>query len=260
MKKLFGFALSIAALLVLVGCEGEVVLEAPDVTYQVQDNGATLALSWIEVADADGYYIYADGVVIDTVETTTYDATTPAQVYGVAAYAGEDTSSITEIDCTPVETSNITVYGNSDPAPDHPSAIGFTTNGNCVTLALSDSTNWSDVDFYFDDANFSTITLVSPGDHTPPYNSEENASVNSGTDYDGLDICDAPGNYSTQTTLATNAVFSLWIDPDADGWDAENDHFGKMRIESISGSTAPYTVVITVAYQPIEGLRWVVTQ
>lgn len=261
MKKILGLTLSIVALLILVGCEGEVTLEAPDLSYAVEDNGATLTITWFEIADADGYYIYADGAVIDTVEVENYSATTPAAVYGVTAYAGEDESDVSEIDCTPVETANVTVYGNSDPDPQHPSGIGFTTNGNCVTLALSDSTNWPDLDYYFNDANptHGPIDIVSPGDHVPPYNGEDNASANSGTDYDGLTIADAPGGYSTQTALAANAVFSLWIDPDADGWDDDNDHFGKMRVESISGSTAPYTVVITTAYQPVEGLRWVVT-
>ena len=264
MKKLFGIAIAMAALIILVGCEGEVTLDTPSVTYEVGDNGGSLTLTWVEITDADGYYIYADDAVVDTLDdptTTTYTTSTPAQVYGVTAYAGSDESTADEVDCTPVETMNITVYGNSDPAPDHPSGIGFTTSGNCVTLALSDSTNWIDIDFYFDDANFTFITIVSPSDHLPnPYNDEENFTSDSGTDYDGLDIADPSGTYISQRTLAEGAVLSLWIDPDHDGWDDENDHFGKMSIESISGSAAPYSAVITVAYQPVAGLRWVVTQ
>ena len=264
MKKLLGLTLGFAALLVMVGCDGEITLDTPDVTYTVTDNGATLSLSWIEIVDADGYYIFADGVATDTLDdpaTVTFSATVPAAVYGVQAYAGEDVSGTDEIDCTPYETTNLTIYGNSDPAPTHHSGFGFNTNGSCVTLAIGDSTNWLDIDYYFNDANptHGPIDIVSPGDHVPAYNTEDNASANSGTDYAGLDIADAPGSYSTQTALADGAVFSLFIDPDADGWDAENDHFGKMSVLSITGSTAPYTVTITVAYQLVEGLRWCVT-
>ncbi len=267
MKKLLGLAVALVAILILVGCEGEVTLEAPDVTWTVPDadEGAVLSLSWDAVEDADGYIIYADDDSIDEVTAAPweYDADVPAAVYGVSAYSGDDESDITEVDCAPVVTTNITVYGNSDPDPAHPSGIGFTAAGNCLTLAISDPTTWPDIDFYFNDTNPTQglIDLVSPGDHLPPYNTEENASANTGeTDFASVVIADAPGAYSTQTELLENAVYSLWIDPDADGWDAENDHFGKMKVESITGAAAPYTVVITCAYQLIEGLRWVVTE
>ena len=261
MKRLIGITLAVSALLILVGCEGEGDgLEAPNVTYTVTDDGATLALEWNAVDGADGYYIYADGILIDSTTGLFYDATVPAGFYGVAAYAGDEESATDEVDCTPVETASITVYGNSDPAPDHPSGIGFTAAGACVTLALSEQTNWPDIDFYFDDANFAQLTIVSPGDHVPPYNDEENATAASGTDYDALEIAAGMGNYITQRTMAENAVLSFWIDPDADGWGDINDHFGKMKIVSITGAAAPYTAVIDCAYQPIAGLRWVVTQ
>jgi len=264
MKRTLSLAITFAAILMLVGCGDDVILDTPDVDYVVAGSGATLDLDWVEIADADGYYIYADGVVIDTIDdatTITYTATTPAAVYGVAAYSGDDVSGTDEVDCTPVETASITVYGNSDPEPTHHSGIGFTTSGNCVTLAISEPTNHDAIDFYFNDANptHGPIDIVSPSDHLPAYNDEENTTAASGTDYDGLVIAADFGNYSTQRALGENAVLSFWIDPDHDNWDAENDHFGKMKIESISGSAAPYTVVITVAYQPIAGLLWVVT-
>ena len=47
MKKLLGLTLAFAALLVMVGCDGEVTLDAPDVTYTVTDEGATLTLTAI---------------------------------------------------------------------------------------------------------------------------------------------------------------------------------------------------------------------
>jgi hypothetical protein len=263
MKKLIGITLAVSALLILIGCEGEGDgLEAPNVTYTVIDNGATLFLEWTAVDGADGYYIYADGILIDSTTGTSYDATVPAGFYGVSAYAGEDESATDEIDCTPVETANITVYGNSDPDPDHPSGIGFTAAGACVPLALSETSNWPDIDFYFDDATFPQLTIVSPDAHEPtPYNDEENATAASGTDYDALEIAAEVGQalYNTQRTLANNAVLSFWIDPDANGWGDTNDYFGKMKVVSITG-TGPYMTVLNFAYQPVAGLRWVVTQ
>ena len=260
MKKLLGLAVSITTLLVLIGCEGEVTLETPEVNYTVTDNGATLRLSWIEISDADGYYIYADGVAIDTIDdpsTTTYDATQPAAIYEVSAYAGEDESDKDMVDCTPVKTSNLTVYGTSDPDPTHPSGLAFTNDGTAYAIAVGPSANHPDIDYIFDDTNFPTMTLTSPNSYSPVYNNEKNMSLDAQvTSFDTVTIADAPGNYSTQTTLSSNAVYYLFMDQDDDGWDTDNDHFGKMKVESISGSI----VTITVAYQPIAGLRWLVTE
>lgn len=259
MKKLLTLGFSLVALFALIGCEGEVTLDTPDVDYVVEDEGATLALSWDEITDATGYIIYADGVVVDTVELTSFDATTPAALYEVVAYAGEDVSDPGEVDCAPVVTTSITVYGNSDPEIDHPSGLGFNLSGTAVPLALSDSANWPSLDYYFDDATYAGLYLFSPSDHSPAYNGEINAAIEHGADFDAVTIADAPGSgYSTQCALGSGGVYALWVDPDGNNW-SDSDNFGKMQVESISGTTAPYTAVITTAYQMIHGLRWVVT-
>ncbi|OPX17539.1 hypothetical protein BXT86_05940 [candidate division WOR-3 bacterium 4484_100] len=259
MKRLLALAVSLTALLILIGCEGEVTLETPSVTYTVTDNGATLRLSWIEISDADGYYIYADGVAIDTIDdpsVTTYDATQPAAIYEVSAYAGEDESDKATVDCTPVKTSNLTVYGLSDPDTTHPSGLAFTNDGVAYGISVKQA-NYPDLDYIFDDANFTTMTLTSPNSYSPVYNDKKDMALDAQvTSFDTVTIADAPGNYSTQTTLSSNAVYYLFMDQDDDGWDTDSDHFGKMKVESISGST----VTITVAYQPITGLRWLVTK
>ena len=260
MKKLLGFAIAFAAILILVGCESNVAPEAPLVTSTVADSGATLVLSWSAVTGADGYIIYADGVAIDTITTTTYDATVPAALYAVSAYAGADESATDEIDCTPVETANKNVYGLSDPDVNHHSGLGFNAAGTAVTYSVV-SANYTSLDFFFDDLNFTDgLYIVSPSDHVPAYNTEENASAASTvTSFDALTIAAAPGNYNTQRILANSAVYSLWIDPNANNWDATEDHFAKMKVESLTGTAAPFAAVITLAYQPIAGLRWLVT-
>lgn len=253
MKKLFGIAIAMAALLVLIGCDGEVVLDTPDVDYTVRDQGATLRLTWIEIADADGYYIYADGVIIDTLDdaaTITYDATTPAAEYGVSAYAGEDVSSIATIDCEPTVTTGLVVYDMSQPPPD-PSGFGFNSSGTAVAYQVSDSTNHALLDFYIESAPQS---FFSP--HHGGYNAEVNATENSGsTNFDAQDIANAPGNYTTQTDIVSDAVYFFWIDPTNNGWDNSTDYFGKIKVLSISGTA----ITMDLAYQPISGLRWCVT-
>lgn len=259
MKKLLGLTLAFAALLVMVGCDGEVTLDTPDVTYTVTNEGGTLALDWIEIVDADGYYIFADGVATDTLDdpaTVTFNATVPAAVYGVQAYAGEDVSGTDEIDCAPTSTLTMDIYGLSDPDTTHPSGLSFTSSGSATAISVQ-SANYPDLDYIFDDLNYTTLTLASPNSYSPVYNSEKNMSVEATgiTDFDALDIADAPGSYSTVTTLAGNAVYSFFMDQDDDGWDTDSDYFGKINVVSITGTHA----VINVAYQPITGLRWCVT-
>lgn len=254
MKKLFSFAIAMAALVILVGCEGEVTLVAPDLDYTVDDTGATLTITWIEIADADGYYIYADGTAIDTIDdpaTETYDATTPAAEYGVSAFAGEDESSISTIDCAPVVTTGLDVWDMSQPPPD-PSGFGFNTSGTAVAYQVSDSTNWALLDYYIDEGP--PQSFFSP--HHGGYNNEVNATENSGsTDFDGEVIANAPGNYTTQTDIVSDAVYFFWIDPTNNGWDNSTDYFGKIKVLSINGTQ----ITMDLAFQPIAGLRWVVT-
>jgi hypothetical protein len=260
MKKLLGLALAFAVILVMVGCDGEVTLDTPDVSYTVDDQGATLVLDWIEIADADGYYIIADGDIIDTLDdpgTITYDATIPAAVYEVQAYAGEDVSGTDEIDCAPVVTEDLDIYFLSDPDTLHPSGLSFTSSGSATAISVQ-AANYTDLDYLFDDrAPLATTTLMSPNAYSPVYNSEKNMGVleQGITDFSEITIAAAPGNYSTQTDISGNAYYSFYMDQDDDNWDTDSDYFGKIYVQSITGTHA----IITVAYQPITGLRWCVT-
>lgn len=253
MKRLLPITL-IFAFIAFFGCEGTPTLEAPDVSYTVStsDQGGTLRLSWDEITDADGYIIYADGDVVDTVTTTSYDATTPAALYEVAAYAGDEVGPKDQIDCGAVETPSLTVYGSSDPDTTHPSGFGFNAQGVAVAYSISNPNNHPLLDYWIYSSG-STIRFVSPSDHTPPYNNEVNATKNSGqTNYDNVTIADAPGGYSTQTDVVSGAVYYFWIDPNNDGWDASTDYFGKIYVSGING----VAVTMKIAYQPIAGLRW----
>ncbi len=257
MKKFIPLTI-ISALFIFVGCEKEVTLETPDVTYTVatSDQGGTLTLEWDEITDADGYLIYADGAVIDTVTTTSYNATTPAALYEVSAYAGDQESGKDAVDCGAVETASLIVYGSSDPDTTHPSAFGFNAQGNAVAYSLANANNHPLIDYWiYSTAGGGTIRFVSPSDRTPPLNNEVNVTKNSGqSNYDNVTIADAPGGYSTQTDIASGAVYYFWIDPNNDNWDAATDHFGKIQVVGING----VQVTLKLAYQRIAGLRWCV--
>lgn len=236
-------------------------LPRPSVSYDVRNQGGTLYLYWSSVAGAEGYNIYADNQLIQSTTQCEYSATTPAMTYGVSAYNDSSESSRDLIDCTPVITTSITIWGNSDPDPGHPSGVGFSSSGACMTYAVSDSFNWPYIDYYAKDNTFDPVRLTSPNYVSPPINNENNQTSNSGlTNFDALDIAEPPsGSYAQTAALYIYDVYSLWMDPNDNGWDNTVDHFGKARVEDLQGTSPPYRVTLRVAYQVIPGLRWVVT-
>jgi len=234
-------------------------LTTPSVSYEVQNYGMILHLYWVAIPTADGYYIYADGNRVYSTTSNSYDASSPAIYYAISAYRGTAESQQDTVDCSLVVTSNINVWGWTDPDPNHPSGMGFDVNGVAVALSTSDSINRPYIDYYFDDGNYPELTMVSP--HVHNYNNKVDRSVNSGlTDFHALTIADSTNNYYIENTLVSNAVYALWMDPNNNGWDPMVDHFAKMKVVAIYGSSAPYQAVLTFAFQRIHGLRWLVTQ
>lgn len=255
MRRLFGIAIAMIAFVALIGCEGEVTLDSPDATYTVIDQGATIRFTWPAVTDAEGYYVYYDGAVADTLDsaTLTYDADVPAALVEITAYSGADESAPYELDCAPVITLSLDVWGNTDPSSDHPSGFGFNSSGTAVAYALADTANWPFIDYYIR-SSVTPMEFMSP--HHANYNDEVNTTQNSGqTDFDAIDIVAAPGNYTSPTAIASGAVYYFWIDPTDNGWDDATDNFGKIKVEAIDG----LKVTMKLAYQTIAGLRWCVT-
>lgn len=256
MKKLIALTFAFIGILMLVGCEESTAPETPTVTYTVVNGGGGLNLSWGADANVDGFIIYHDGVAVDTVtDATTYTDTVPCMVIEVTAYAGDLESDPAEIDCKPIETPSLTVYGNTDPDTTHPSGFGFNAGGTAVAYSLSNSSNHPLLDYYIN-STVSPADFVSPSDHVPPYNAEVNATKNSGsTNYQTVKVADPAGGYSTQTDITANAVYYFWIDPTNNGWDSSTDYFGKIQVTGVNGLA--YT--LKIAYQKISGLRWCVT-
>lgn len=259
MKKYIKFIFLTLLFILFTGCEEVLPPEKPQVSYQPIDDGAKLRLTWTQVANADGYYIYVDGVKDTSLPSTAtvYDVSGPAKLIEVSAYKKQEESEKWRLDLTPV-VSEVSVYGASDPDPNHPSGLQLTDNG-AIPLAIGNQANWPNLDYIFDDrGEFAPMSIVNPGDYTSPrYNEKGNAiSQLASGDFDEENIAPAPGVYSTQRkNIEINGVYYLWLDRDNDNQTA-NDNFGKILIKAITGAK----VDIKVAYQKIKGLRWVKTQ
>lgn len=256
MKKYIKLIFLISLFIFFIGCEQEVERpEKPNVSYQPINDGAKLRLTWTQVANADGYYIYVDGVRDTSLPSTTtsYDVSGPAKLIEVSAYKKNEESEKWSLDLTPV-VSEVSVYGASDPDPNHPSGLQLTDNG-AIPLAIGNQTNWPNLDYIFEDRG-RPMSIINPGDYTPPFNNKGNAiSTLASGNFDDENMAPAPGTYLTQREIAVNGVYYLWLDRDNDN-QTTNDNFGKILIKAISGTR----VDIKVAYQKVKGLRWVKTQ
>ncbi|MEO0081746.1 MAG: hypothetical protein ABIL25_05555 [candidate division WOR-3 bacterium] len=248
----------VAALVLILGagCEQISEIGKPVVVVTVTNSGATLHLTWTAVTDAEGYRIKA-GDSTWTTTSTSFDVSVPAKKVEVTAYSGTLESDPWTLDCAVEETSTLVLYGISDPDPNHPSGLAFTTSGTATALSLS-TANKPSIDFVCDDQNITPVGLVNAGDYTWPENSKGNALKNSGSaNYDDVKIADAPGAYTTQLTISAGAVYYLWLDHQNNNWDV-TDHFAKAKVVSIEDVGGSKKVTLKLGYQKVGGLRWLV--
>ncbi|MEO0109003.1 MAG: hypothetical protein ABIK62_07545 [candidate division WOR-3 bacterium] len=243
-----------ALLILVISCEPPVSLTKPTVTAQPISAGDTLRLTWTAVNGATGYNIYLDGVKHQVqAGTYSYDVPGPVKKIEVSAYDASEESDKWELVTTIEKTANIIVYTTADVGnPNH--AFYFNASGTAVAIPLSQAT---DIDFVLDTSGTAAnIEIRSPSSYTPKYNNKDNATATATTtDFDALKDAPAPGVYNTVRQISANALYSLWIDPTGDGWSVD-DHFGKLKIENISGTA----VTMTAGYQKTGGLRWLISQ
>jgi len=263
MKKWVSIALLVVVGLVMMNLECPNGGSAPtNVNITVVDDqdgnpGGGIRVTWSAPSDGstpDEYVVSVDGV--DQVAVTTLEdyVYTPGAEIVVKAVFGADEYEANAIDIGAVATSSIDIWSVNDPDPNHPSGLGFGSNGAAGTYAVSTESNWPEIDFYI----ASGPKIASPADHLPtPLNDEENAVSSETGTFATLDIVAATGQnlYLTSRDLTTNGLYGLWIDPNANGYDA-SDNFGKLVVNSIDAGT--YKVNLSVAYQTEPGLRWVV--
>ncbi len=221
----------------------------------VNDNdgnpGGAVKLTWTLPASSDDVVVSVDGVDLTPVvgsETIVYTAGGEINVYN---RVGQDKSSAVSLDLSVVETPTLDVYSVDDPSPDDPSGFGFGSSGTAAAYAVSTQSNWPLIDFYI----ASGPKIASPSDHLPtPLNDEVNAAASETSTYDNLVIASPTGQnlYFTNLSLASNGVYSLWIDPTNNGYSAD-DNFAKAHVTGIDG----YKVTFTFGFQTKAGLRWI---
>lgn len=239
-----------ALLILIVACPSIDTLDKPNVTATALPGGDTLRLTWTAVTSASGYYVYLDGVK-NTVSSTSYDVAAPTKVIEVSAYSGSVESEKWSLTTTVEKTANLAVamVGNTS-NPNQ--AFYFNASGTALAIPLTQAT---DIDFVMD-TDGTNPELRSPDAYTPPYNSEDNASAaTTSTDFDAYEDCEPSGTYNTVRVLSSGAVYALWIDPTNNGWSTD-DHFAKVKVEGISSQV----VTVTLGYQKVGGLRWVISQ
>lgn len=232
------------ALVLIVACTTP-VLEKPNVTAVATNTGANLGLSWTAIASASGYYVYVDGVK-HTVSATSYDVDSVAKLVEVSAYTGSTESDKWSLNTAIVKTTSVAVDNVNGSGANN--AFYFNSSGTGLAIPLTQAT---DIDFVMD-VNGSVTEMRSPDSYTPVYNSKDNASaLATSTDFDAYTAAPASGVYNTVRELSSGALYGLWIDLTNNGWSTD-DHFGKMKVEGISGNT----LTLTLGYQKQSGLRW----
>jgi len=242
-----------ALVLLVISCSKPVTLAPPMVSYTPIDGGTKLQLTWLMVTNATEYYVYVDGVkTVLASGTYSLDVTGPAKLIEVSAVATATEGHRWSLTTAAQKTANLTVYTRAD-AQQINHAFYFDTTGVAQAIPLSRP---SDIDFMVDTSQTVTnIELRSPDSCSPQYNTKSNSSAGAGvSNLADLMIAPAPGVYSKARTISLNAVYALWLDPGANGWTSD-DHVAKMKVEGISGTA----VTLTVEYQKIPGLRWLMS-
>ena len=242
-----------ALLLLVISCNKPVTLDPPTVSYTPIDDGTKLQLTWLMVANATEYHVYVDGVkTVLASGTYSLDVTGPARLIEVSAVAASTEGHRWSLTTAAQKTADLTVYTRAD-AQQINHAFYFDTAGAAQAIPLSRP---SDIDFMVDTSQTVTnIEMRSPDSCSPQYNTKSNSSADAGVaNLADLTIAPAPGVYSKVRTISLNAVYSLWLDPGANGWTSD-DHVAKIKVEAISGTS----VTFTVGYQKVPGLRWLMS-
>lgn len=241
-----------ALLILVVSCTPPTTLTTPSVTAAAIDNGSSLRLTWTAVTGATGYNVYLDGTKNAVASGSySYDVTTPTKLIEVTATDGSSESDKWSLNTLVEQTDNFVVYSRADVGqPNH--AFYFNSTGTALPIPLDQA---SDIDFVVDTTGVD-IELRSPDSYSPVYNAKDNSTAASTvTTFHDLNLAAAPGNYNTVRVITSNSVSSFWIDPTNNGWTVD-DHFGKLKVEGISGTA----VTMTSGYQKTGGLRWVISQ
>ena len=260
MKRLLALSTALALLLVLVGCDGEVTLSAPEnFTITAAASEIDVVLDWDEVTDEiDGYYVYFNSAAIGTVTTAGYTHMDPQETgsYYVTAYLGEDESDpSTSASTAPVIADNI-ILAEINAAGS--SGLGWDRDdGTATTYSMADATNAAFIDLYFSDwaggyagpdYNFISPDLVEtdPGVTWPMSGTWNQSGFTAALAeaFDDVILLPSSGYTNSQIADQTNAAYGVYT---TDGY------FGMVEVKSINTGTGE--IEVRVAFQPVMGLR-----
>ena len=266
MRKRIGLIIGAGALaMVLAACgttEPTEALPAPTVNFSVEDNGASVLLTWDAVSGAAGYKVECDGTTIatlaDSVTTYKIDGTqNVCKKVKVYAVDKDDNPGDTETLDFSMDSVRLTVYATSDTVSTDPSwvKIDFTNfTVNAITQGNVDPTLDNVGYFVYEEVGgnryFSDASNTSVGQAREEIGFTDNTT----------DVLAPPSGISaygtTSETVNAGDRFIFWSDDVNSGTygsiDSE-DNLGVIKVNSVDG----YAADITVYIQKIGGLRWV---
>jgi hypothetical protein len=261
MKKLLALSISLAFLLIIVGCGEDVVISAPgNFVISAAADEISVVLDWDpnpSDEEVDGYIIYFNSVAADTTENETYTHTDPMETgdYYVTAYKGEDESDpSTTQTTTPVVATGVALDELNGA---NESGYGWnTTTGQGAIYSMIDDTHAAVIDFYFTDwaAGFAgAYGLYSPDLAPTDPGAPAGIVGTSGwklTGFIGLadnfdDVTTLPltGYLDREDNVAENMTYGIYT---------EDGNYAMVEVQSINTGTG--TVQVRTAFQVVPGL------
>ncbi|MDD2890725.1 MAG: hypothetical protein PHE49_08825 [bacterium] len=260
MKKTIGMLLCIGLVVGLSGCgknnpgDPDTVAAPTALTLAVAGaDSLSLKLTWTASTDtADGYIVYLNDEVLDTVTACEYThQPTELGNYEVKAYIGGTISDAVEASSSlETATPGSKVYWMAAATAVGNSGYGWSTVGSGADYSMSSGTAATEkamTDFYVDSASVAkgTDKIISPDNYYSTWNATWFYNF-SGNVYDTLSV--APGwsqwkNYSEVT--AVNNTIVLYV---------KDSHYVKIQITA-SNSTGDHYIELKYGFQKIAGFR-----
>ncbi len=253
MKKLLTFLGIFSLAVFFFGCEEEptdpdTLAPPTNLTLAVAGSDSlSLKLSWDASTDTvDGYLVYFEGDVIDTVTTTkslTYThIPTALGEYKIKAYKGSKLSDpVTESSELEEDTNQGPVY--IVPSPLGPSGYGWASDGTGSTYSLGtmgNRQNTGKVDFVFD----SDTTLTDPHTFDADFEHVTGVAYLDTWTYNNLAEATSSG-YMTFQKVVDGGTYVLWLD---------DKYYAKMEI-TVGTEGVWSKITFKYGFQTIAGFR-----
>lgn len=218
MKKILGILLCVGMVFGFYGCKDnpedpDTVAAPTSLTIVVAGNDSlSIKLSWTaSTDDVNGYIVYCNDAVVDSVDSTTCDYTyTPTALgdYEVTAYIGGTESNAATASTKLVEALNEgPVY--IVPSAGGPSGYGWGSDGSGAEYSLGTAgnrQNTTKVDFVFD----TDSTITDPNTFDAAFTHATGVAYNAAWGYTTLAQAPITG-YTTFEKIVNGGTFVLWV-------------------------------------------------